>query len=316
LQLVMILQAGRFPNARRLADECAVSRRTIYRDLATLDAAGIPVLYRPDRQGYQLARQEILQLAQLDDQEALAIVLLSRFCRAELGFGLIRYAQAGIDKMIQALPREIRCRVTLGSELIEAESESLQLPRHRHAIYEAIWSALRQRRQMRLWYHEDSDEQLLTTRFSLYRLARIARCWCIVGRSTCHREIRLLRLPWIHRVEVTDEPYTIPPRFRLKRWLNRSSQRADRHTPRDVELRITSGTARLAVDDDFRIDGTPGPPSSGALDLFYAEPPENETVAWILSLGGHVELLKPEPLRRAVRETALRVAHLHAEEAQ
>ena len=56
LQLLMILQSERFPNARRLAEACAVSRRTIYRDLTILEAAGISVLYRPDRQGYQLAR--------------------------------------------------------------------------------------------------------------------------------------------------------------------------------------------------------------------------------------------------------------------
>ena len=34
LQLLMILQSERFPNARRLSEACEVSRRTIYRDLA------------------------------------------------------------------------------------------------------------------------------------------------------------------------------------------------------------------------------------------------------------------------------------------
>ena len=70
LQLLMILQSERFPNARRLAEACAVSRRTIYRDLAILEAAGISVLYQPERQGYQLARDCLLQPTQLDDKEA------------------------------------------------------------------------------------------------------------------------------------------------------------------------------------------------------------------------------------------------------
>ncbi len=51
LQLLMILQSERFPNARRLAEACAVSRRTIYRDLATLEAAGIDVLYQTETAG-------------------------------------------------------------------------------------------------------------------------------------------------------------------------------------------------------------------------------------------------------------------------
>ena len=64
LELIMAIQSDRFPNARTLAERCEVSRRTIYRDLDTLDAAGIPVRYRPDRQGYQLARSCALPLAE------------------------------------------------------------------------------------------------------------------------------------------------------------------------------------------------------------------------------------------------------------
>ena len=51
LELIMAIQSDRFPNARVLAERCEVSRRTIYRDLETLAAAGIPVHYRPERQG-------------------------------------------------------------------------------------------------------------------------------------------------------------------------------------------------------------------------------------------------------------------------
>ena len=78
LQLLMILQSERFPNARRLAEACEVSRRTVYRDLAILEAAGIEVLYQPERQGYQLARNCWLQPTQLEDHEALAILIMSR----------------------------------------------------------------------------------------------------------------------------------------------------------------------------------------------------------------------------------------------
>ena len=78
LQLLMILQSERYPNATRLAEACAVSRRTIYRDLTILEAAGITVIYRPDRQGYQLARECLLQPTQLEDKEALALLDLSR----------------------------------------------------------------------------------------------------------------------------------------------------------------------------------------------------------------------------------------------
>ena len=144
LQLVMILQNGRFPNARRLAEVCAVSRRTIYRDLATLEAAGIPVVYRADRQGYQLAGPGFLQPAPLNDQEALSLLLLSRWCHFDHPFGSLKPIQNGVDKVIQALPEGLRERITLGGELITSGSDPSSLDRtpERRPVYDAIWQAL------------------------------------------------------------------------------------------------------------------------------------------------------------------------------
>jgi predicted DNA-binding transcriptional regulator YafY len=316
LQLVMILQRGRFPNVRQLAEACAVSRRTIYRDLATLEAAGITVVYRADRQGYQLAGEGFLPPAQLDDQEALALLLLSRLCPANQVFGLLRQVRSGLDKVILALPVELRGRIALGSELIAGDPATGEFPAGRRPIYEAIWWALVRRRQMRLWYREDSRDSLLTTKFSLYRLAWIDGCWSVVGRSMLHREVRLFRIPWIQRVEVTDEPYAIPPRFRLERWLSRSHGESRSDTPCEVQLRFTPRAAPVVQDAQGPIGQRLSPLASGELDVFLNIAVREETVLWILGFGDQVEVLKPEGLRRAVRSQAERIARIHDDPAE
>ncbi len=313
LQLVMILQNGRFPNARRLAEVCAVSRRTIYRDLATLEAAGIPVVYRADRQGYQLAGQGFLQPAPLDDQEALAILLLSRWCPSDHPFSSLRPVQSGVNKVIQALPEGLRDRVTIGGELITSASDPAPLdrPPERRPIYETIWQALRQRRQMRLWYREDDADSLLTTKVSLYQLTRIDSCWCLVGRSTVHREVRLFRIPWIQRVEVTDESYVIPPRFRLDRWLSQAGRERHCDTPREVQLRFNARIAPVLEDRQGRVGQKLRRLSSGELDLFLTVALREDLVLWILGFGEHVEVLQPAELRETVRLRAERIARIH-----
>src|SRR5690349_14951068 len=104
LELIMAIQSDRFPNARELAERCEVSRRTIYRDLDTLAAAGIPVRYRPDRQGYQLARGCSLPLPSLDEKEALALLIMARQWKGGAGLDLLRHARDGAVKLVQALP--------------------------------------------------------------------------------------------------------------------------------------------------------------------------------------------------------------------
>jgi predicted DNA-binding transcriptional regulator YafY len=313
LQLVMILQNGRFPNARRLAEACAVSRRTIYRDLATLEAAGIPVVYRADRQGYQLAGPGFLQPAPLDDQEALAILLLSRLCPSDHPLGSLRPVQSGVDKVIQALPEGLRERIMLGGELLTSSGDPAPLdrPPERRPVYEAIWQALRQRRQMRLWYRDD-DDSLLTTKVSLYRITSIDSCWSVVGRSTLHRGVRLFRIPWIQRVEVTEESYVIPPRFRLDRWLSQSSDERPGDTPREVQLRFNARIAPVVQDRHGRIGQKLCHLSSGELDLFLTVPLREEIVLWILGFGEQVEVLKPAELRETVKRRAEQIARIHA----
>ena len=154
LQLLMILQSERFPNARRLAEACEVSRRTIYRDLAILEAAGIEVLYQPERQGYQLARNCWLQPTQLEDNEALALLIMSRMECAQAPFGLVRHAQSGLAKVVQSLPGDLRGRIAISGELIADDAAALELAPDRQSIHETIFRAMSQRKRLSLWYRE------------------------------------------------------------------------------------------------------------------------------------------------------------------
>jgi predicted DNA-binding transcriptional regulator YafY len=310
LQLVMILQGGRYPNAQRLAEACAVSRRTIYRDLAILEAAGLRVDYHPDRQGYRLADASFLQPMPLDEDEAMALLLLSRLVPSAHPFVPIREVRGGVDKVVQTLPENVRDRVCQGGDLVDGDPTLVELAPERRAIYEAIWWAVRRRRKVRLAFREHPADSL-TTKVSIYRLAQVHSCWSIVGRSTWHRDIHLFRIPWILRVEPTDETYAIPPRFRLGRWLARSNGRPDGPSG-EVHLRFTPWAAPAVRDGHGPAGRTLHPLAGGGLDLILHAPFPEELVPWILSFGDQVEVLRPEPLRHAVRDRAEAIARFHA----
>jgi predicted DNA-binding transcriptional regulator YafY len=315
LQLLMILQSERFPNARRLAEACAVSRRTIYRDLGILDAAGISVVYHPDRQGYELVRGCLLQPIQLEEKEALALLIVSRLGCSDDPFGFLRHARSGLAKVVQALPGELRDRISCSGELIAEEVTDLQLPPDRPPIYETILGALSRRHRLRLWYLDNATGKVFTTKLSLYRLARMRSLWSLVGHSSSHRQVRLFQVPYIQRLEPTEEPYTIPPRFRLERFLCKSSNTKQASPRQHVQLRFSSRVAP-EVKDTLRQGGqqlSSGP--SGELDLSLSVEVLDEIVVWVLGFGDQVEVLKPDSLRSAVRDWAERIARIHARRA-
>ncbi|MCA9021447.1 MAG: HTH domain-containing protein, partial [Planctomycetaceae bacterium] len=78
LRLIALLQSGRVYNSAQLASECEVSRRTVFRDLKTLQEAGIYVLYDDEKQGYLLPWRTIVPFKDLTFEEVLALFVLSQ----------------------------------------------------------------------------------------------------------------------------------------------------------------------------------------------------------------------------------------------
>ena len=309
LQVLMVLQSERFPNVRRLAEICGVSRRTIYRDLTTLETAGLSIVYQPDRQGYQLGGECLLQPPQLDDQEALAILVMSRLGSIPDPLGSLLPAGRALTKVIQSLPAALRNRIANSGELIEGAGPAGEIPAERRAIYETILSAVLHRRRLRLWYREEEPSPVTTT-LDLYRMARIQGQWALVGHSSADDRVMLYWLPWLEHVEATGETYAIPPRFRLERFLQKS-QPQPRACLKEVRLRFSAAVSRVVRDMPGQngTKQTPGP--DGTLDLLLMVESPGEIVSWVLGFGDQVEVIEPQELRKAIREWAEKITRRH-----
>jgi predicted DNA-binding transcriptional regulator YafY len=313
LQLIIILQTECCPNARQLAEMCEVSRRTIYRDLATLAAAGITVTYRPDRQGYQLARSLVLQPPRLEEREALALFVISRQWNVTNDLGLLRPAQHAVDKLLQGLHEEFRARLMVSAELFSESAQSPVLSQERQALHASILAALADRRQIRLWFQETGKPDLETTKLGLYRLPLICGQWYLIGRSTLHRQVKLFPVTQIQRVEVTADPYTIPPRFNLARFLAQAFSSDNGSSGHRVVLRFSPRVSPRFGETHYLWprEQELRPRDDGSADLIFTVGGLDEILPVILSLGDHVEVLAPEQLRIAVREMAGRIIDRH-----
>jgi predicted DNA-binding transcriptional regulator YafY len=221
IQLIGLLQTERCPNARRLAEICEVSRRTIYRDLASLAEAGVSVLYRPDRQCYELEHHVFLQPTRLEEREALAILVLSRGWSSADELGQAALAAGAAVKLLQWFPDEARRRLLATSELVVGSPRAIRAAPGPNAIHGLILAAMGERHQLRLSFREGSDMPATVTKFSIYRMTPIDGEWCLIGRSTLHRRVLEVPVSRVEHAESTGDSYEIPPRFQLDRFLAR-----------------------------------------------------------------------------------------------
>ena len=109
-QIVERLRRRKAVTAAALADELAVSERTIYRDVADLIASGVPILGEAGV-GYALQKGFDVPPLMFDEEEIEALVLGARIVESWGDAALARAARRALNKVEAVLPRRLRDRI-------------------------------------------------------------------------------------------------------------------------------------------------------------------------------------------------------------
>lgn len=117
-QIVQLIRGRRLTTAAYLADRLEVSQRSVYRDVAALQAQGVPIEGEAGV-GYRMRRGFDLAPLMFTTQEAQALVACVRIAQPRIDTGLARHADDALVKILAVLPTVERAA---------AESLSLYAP--------------------------------------------------------------------------------------------------------------------------------------------------------------------------------------------
>jgi predicted DNA-binding transcriptional regulator YafY len=312
--LLFTLQRVRGATAAELARELEVSERTIYRDVAALSAAGVPLWAEPGRGGgIRLMDGWRTRLDGLTGQEAAAIFAVGApQVLAELGMSA---ALAGAQaKLLATLPAELR-----GHAQAVAQRFHLDAPGWFHTpqqvtqlatVAEAVWD--QQRLAVRYRRRHDEVERTLDP----LGLVLKAGTWYVVARSlggarvdtgAVDEAVRTYRVDRITAAEPMGERFERPADFDLAQWWAGAAGRFESQMLRaTVRLRVgPRGLKALphATDHDaaLRAIAHAAPPDGdGWRELELDVEGIDVAAGQLTALGGEVEALDPPELRAAL----------------
>ena len=214
LDLLQVLRRYRQPvSGAALAEELGVSVRTLYRDVKSLAATGVPIEGEAGI-GYVLRPGYTLPPLMFTEEEIEAVVLGSRMVAAQTSDApLAKAARNALAKITAVLPEERR-----------EEVESLGLlsaPRKLLAPDGVDPSRLRQaiRRERKLWISYGDETGKHTERrvwpiaLSFYDRTRLLVAWCEL-----RQDFRHFRTDRIAAMVETDERYPRRRRVLMKEW--------------------------------------------------------------------------------------------------
>jgi predicted DNA-binding transcriptional regulator YafY len=307
LSLALLLQARGEATARALAAELGVSVRTVYRDLAALGAAGVPVVTEAGPGGgCRLMEGYRFPLRGLRPNEAEALLILG--VPAVLG-------ELGLAGALTAAHRQIR--VTAG--LTAGALVHLDMPRWFGGQEEVpclrdLARALRHGRKLAIRYPPPDREPRVVGPLGLVNKAGT---WYLVAHSGAGAgDVRVFRAGRVSTARILAEPVERPAGFELAAFWARWSAEFEASRPR-IAVRLAASPGALAAFGE--VFGAAAAPALEAADLEAAglEAPwpagrdgwrvvtltfehERAAVHRLAGFGDQVEVLDPPAVRAAL----------------
>jgi predicted DNA-binding transcriptional regulator YafY len=288
--------------AQQLADALEVSVRTIYRDIESLGAAGVPVYGEAGHEGgYRLLEGYRTRLTGLTVGESESLFLTGLPTVAtDLGLGAV--ATAAQLKLMAALPAELRDRAGRVAECFHLDAPSWyrdgEHPPHLGAVADAVWNC----RLIRMRYLRWEPPREVSRTVQPYGLVLKAGRWYLVAGT--NDRIRTYRVARILRLDVGAERFERPAGFDLAGYWQTYLDHFDtRRNQGEATLRLSPNGLRVlyqlmesAVAGAARRTATSATPEGWVQVTIPIESAE-QALPELLRLGADAEILFPRELR-------------------
>ena len=204
-ELVQRLRGRRLSTAVQLAGWLEVSVRTVYRDVADLQARGVPIEGEAGV-GYRLRPGYTLPPLMFTAPEAQALVAAVRIAQPRLDAAMAAEAEAALAKILAVLPAD--ARVAAESLALYAPDAGIA-PEVREAL-QTMRGAVLQRRKLRL---HSVDEQGKVSERSVRPLGCFfwGAVWTLAAWCELRQDFRSFRIDRVRRLEPLDERFRDEP---------------------------------------------------------------------------------------------------------
>ncbi|MCR5890013.1 YafY family transcriptional regulator [Hymenobacter sp. J193] len=302
--LLIQLQARRKVSGAALAEQFGVSLRTVYRDLRTLEQAGVPLIGEPGV-GYSLAEGYRLPPVMFTREEATALLTAEKLAARLTDAPTAQLSAAAMDKVRAVLRRPDRDHLDTLAPHIQV------LGPQNHAgcppAYQQLVAAISMHRVVNLSY-QAAENQAPTTRDIEPLSLLLSRQWHVVAYCRLRQTIRHFRLDRIRHLELRTEVFAARPGLLQQHWAAEAARR-----PRErVVLRFQPAALLPALvqhlhDTKYQYGWAHEqrlPDGQLEMTLFIGELPYLAT--WLLPYAGALTIVEPAALAAPLRELAQR----------
>jgi len=216
ISILTQLQSKRLLTSTEFAKRFNVSVRTIYRDIKTLEQAGVPISTEEGK-GYSLMEGYKLPPVMFTENEANAFITAEKLVLVNKDTSFIKNYADGIVKIKSVLRNSTKDKAALLSERVAFEQNTDNY--FNSNLLSSIQIALTNFTVIKIEYNSPNNVE--NTKRSVEPFAvinKVGESWYLIGWCRLRKDFRLFRFDRISKLEMTDDKF-VPHKISLQEYL-------------------------------------------------------------------------------------------------
>jgi predicted DNA-binding transcriptional regulator YafY len=287
LALILYLQSRRTCTADAMAEHFGLSVRTIYRDIAALGEAGVPILAEAGV-GYSLMKGYLLPPVNFSEQEAYALSTGVMLAQRMTTHSYNEKMQSALDKIKAVLPNEAKHR-------LELLAKGMATPQTEHP-QQADLSVLQQaiaRQQLLSFDYQSASQTHSSREVEAAGLVFYLGRWHLIAWCRLRQDFRDFRTDRMHKLQLHKDQFQARNDFNARDFLQQGTPAAEL-TARILFQNTTADRARREWWQGISAEQQ----SSEGVEMTLNCSDWSSLACWLLSLGTAAKVLAPESLRQ------------------
>lgn len=308
LAMVMLLLNRRRISARELADRFEVSLRTVYRDIETICAAGIPVVSHPGQTGgYEIMERYRLERQYLSLEELESMVIALRGIQGTMG---VEHVDRLLNKVGAILAKSERDRVRGAEERIVIDLNPWKSDRGENERLSELKAAIAASRVVAFTYTRNDGQQ---SRRQCEPMLVVLKgyVWYLYGYCRLRNDYRIFRLSRIKSLATLDETFQRRPDAPQGPTLEWAESFSDGSPVVHMKL-LVEPQGRAQAEDYYGQEQIQELPD-GRLLIDATQPDEPWLYSWLLGFGAGVTVLEPPEVAQRLKAAAQQIVNLYPE---
>lgn len=306
--MILLLQGHRVITAEKIADHFEISVRTVYRDLAALGEAGVPIIGEAGM-GYSLMRGYHVPPVMFTENEAAALFVSGEVTDQIADESLRQSLRDALLKIRSVLPAERRDYLNKLSRSIEISLPLGQNGESERQSLMPLQQAVVKKQCVSLTYDAGRRGQITDRIVEPLGVVFYGRQWHLIAHCRLRNAVRDFRLDRMDRWQVTDKPFTGHDDFSMKDFL---AEQIAAHEVIPSVIHFNASVMERVRTEFYSSSIKETPLPGGWVKVESLTTCTKWMATWLISYGADAEVISPEELREEIHRIASTVAAKYA----